>query len=110
MIESAPGAVEDSDPDIFSSAPPAPVSAATAIAEMLAIEEMPSLDGGSPAARPAVAKSTSMHARALGAVEDAVVSNLLGNVSPLSRIAGFTLSEHEEPAPGPLIQRYYEDV
>ncbi|MGK9050148.1 hypothetical protein [Neorhizobium petrolearium] len=110
MIESISGAAEDSAPDISSSAPPAPVSAAAAIAEMLAIEDMPASDDGRRAIRPAVAKSATLHARALGAVEDAVIANLLDNFSPSSRIAGFVLSEHEEQASRPLIARYYEDV
>ena len=78
---------------------------------MLAIEDMPARDDGRRATHPAaVARSATLHARALGAVEDAVIANLLDNFSPSSRIAGFTLSEHEEQASRPLIARYYEDV
>ncbi|WP_440409840.1 hypothetical protein [Neorhizobium petrolearium] len=114
MIESVPEVNEASSPD-SSSAPPAPASAAAAIAEMLAVGDMPGRDADDRSARPisaaaAIARPAPLHARPLGAFEDAVIFNLLDNLSPSSRIAGIVLSESEEPAPRSLITAYYEDA
>lgn len=113
MIESVSGAAEDPSPDSPSSEVSAPASAAAAIAEMLSVEDMPMLDDGGWAARPdsrSAARPATLHARALGAIDDAIVCSLLDNLSPSSRIAGFMPPENEEPAPRSLITRYYEDA
>jgi len=113
MIESVSGAAEDPSLDSFSAEPPAPASAAAAIAEMLSIEEIPALDVGewtATSAPSAFARPAGLHKKGPGGIDDAVVCNLLDNLSPSSRIAGFMPSEAEEPAPRSLITGYYEDA
>jgi hypothetical protein len=93
-------------------------SAISSIAQTLAAEKtLTSLAGAKEAATRHSSETTApsrqplMHARSLGAIDDAVVRNLLDSLSADSRVAGsFFLADREDAAPRSLIATYYDDV
>lgn len=118
MIEPVSGASESLSPSSTVGVNGAPTSTAASIAQTLATEKtLTSFAGAKEAATrhssetAAPGRQPLAHARSLGAIEDAVVRNLLDSLSEGSRVAGsFFLTDREDPAPKSLIATYYEDV